>query len=89
MLLHEDSIELQFPIFLLIDPQRTWDVPGSTLANQAVRNMTASAQYNTVTNQTKVWPSDELVWAANRPPTFPTGPPPTAYPAVRQQNGTA
>uniref|UniRef100_A0A915PEE2 GW182 middle domain-containing protein n=1 Tax=Setaria digitata TaxID=48799 RepID=A0A915PEE2_9BILA len=61
--------------------QRTWDM---STQSQAVR---AAVPFCGALTQNKLWPSEEQVWgAAQRPPVFPTGPPPPAYAATWQQS---
>uniref|UniRef100_A0A8R1XTW2 GW182 middle domain-containing protein n=1 Tax=Onchocerca volvulus TaxID=6282 RepID=A0A8R1XTW2_ONCVO len=61
--------------------QRSWDM---STQSQTVR---AAVPFCGGLTQNKLWPNDEQVWGgAQRPPVFPTGPPPPAYAASWQQN---
>ncbi|OZC09278.1 hypothetical protein X798_03618 [Onchocerca flexuosa] len=61
--------------------QRSWDMSTQS------QTMRAAVPFCGGLTQNKLWPNDEQVWGgAQRPPVFPTGPPPPAYTANWQQN---
>ncbi|EFO25020.2 hypothetical protein LOAG_03463 [Loa loa] len=61
--------------------QRNWDV---STQSQTVR---AAVPFCGGLTQNKLWPNEEQIWGgAQRPPVFPTAPPPPAYAASWQQN---
>ncbi|VDM98676.1 unnamed protein product [Thelazia callipaeda] len=64
-----------------IEQPKTWDMSPQPQSLRAT-----AVQFCGGVSQSKIWPSEEQIWGAQRPPAFPTAPPPPAYAAGWQQN---